>query len=37
MGGEEAVHTFTLNRHELQAFREKFPVLRDRDTFGMSE
>lgn len=37
MGGEEAVHTFALNRHELHAFRQKFPVLRDRDTFGISE
>jgi omega-amidase len=33
MGKEEKVATFSLSLNELQSFRQKFPVLKDRDRF----
>ncbi len=33
MGNREAIQTFSLSLAELNQFREKFPVLRDRDSF----
>jgi predicted amidohydrolase len=33
MGNRETIQTFTLSLTELHQFREKFPVLRDRDSF----
>jgi predicted amidohydrolase len=35
MGDKESVHTFSLSLEELQAFRDKFPVLNDKDRFGV--
>jgi omega-amidase len=35
MGKEEKVATFSLSLSELKSFREKFPVLKDRDRFVM--
>jgi omega-amidase len=35
LGPEEKVHTCTLSLEKLHSFREKFPVLKDRDAFGI--
>ncbi len=37
MGDQVSVHTFTLSLQKLHEFRKKFPVLNDRDPFGMVE
>jgi omega-amidase len=33
LGSEEKIQTFTLSKEQLHGFREKFPILKDRDGF----